>query len=510
MKIKQFLLAAFAAMALFSCSKEDAGDEPIVNEGTAYMAITFPDFAQKTRANESNAGSQEESKLNTAVVLLFDKDDKCLGTATFANFTTKPATEVQLVSANTTKVFAIINKNDQFDLRTVKGETWNDIKERLVEVVSTDIATDNNFMMTNSGDITDGGLVAATVYEKAADAKNDPAVILVDRLASKVKVGVANPVTVPNGAIFTFLGWELNTVNKATSLYTEHIKYDNASTSVVAGVYRQDHNYLTSKIPAAGANLIKYMTDNYSWLKNGTKGDGTDMSEVKRPTTDIAYCTENTMDATAQQWGQTTKAVIKSEFTPGKEADGNTLTAKVSYFSWGVGYYSHGGMKTAYKGNSGLKTDLITFLAAADGTFKALDPTAREEAAAIDAAIDRLDDYSGIKARYNAVKYFHKSVCYYDALIRHDSNVTVKMALGRYGVVRNNAYEITINAVNGPGTPWIPDPTEPVNPTDPTDPDKPINPTDPTTPDDEVDANLSVQVKVHDWTIWTHGVELGN
>ena len=41
------------------------------------------------------------------------------------------------------------------------------------------------------------------------------------------------------------------------------------------------------------------------------------------------------------------------------------------------------------------------------------------------------------------------------------------MALGRYGVVRNNWYHLELQSVSGPGTPWIPDPSDPDNPTPP-------------------------------------------
>ena len=60
-----------------------------------------------------------------------------------------------------------------------------------------------------------------------------------------------------------------------------------------------------------------------------------------------------------------------------------------------------------------------------------------------------------------------KGVCYYNILIRHDDEITEWMAHGKYGVVRNNWYTLTINSVKQPGTPWIPDKTDPTKPTNP-------------------------------------------
>ena len=94
------------------------------------------------------------------------------------------------------------------------------------------------------------------------------------------------------------------------------------------------------------------------------------------------------------------------------------------------------------------------------------------------------------------MRYYHESVCYYDVLIRHDQNVTEKMALGRYGVVRNNWYHLELQSVSGPGTPWIPDPSDP------------DNPTPPGTDDDEADAYISVKITINPWTYWTQGVDL--
>lgn len=80
------------------------------------------------------------------------------------------------------------------------------------------------------------------------------------------------------------------------------------------------------------------------------------------------------------------------------------------------------------------------------------------------------------------------------------------MALGRWGVVRNNWYSISLQSVTGPGTPWIPDPSDP-DPTDPTKPD-PENPTGPDIDDDENDAYLSVKITINPWTFWTQEANL--
>lgn len=61
--------------------------------------------------------------------------------------------------------------------------------------------------------------------------------------------------------------------------------------------------------------------------------------------------------------------------------------------------------------------------------------------------------------------------------------------LGRYGVLRNNWYELTVGKVSGPGTPDIPT----------------IKPTE---PDDESYKYISVSVKILSWAKWSHSYDL--
>ena len=98
-------------------------------------------------------------------------------------------------------------------------------------------------------------------------------------------------------------------------------------------------------------------------------------------------------------------------------------------------------------------------------TFTATDTKLATQKAAVQAVVGgRISYYGG-----NGESY------YYSSIIRHfqdDEGVDVDEAgvadaseytlkhLGRYGVVRNNWYEISINSVSGPGTPTIEEPGE--------------------------------------------------
>lgn len=120
------------------------------------------------------------------------------------------------------------------------------------------------------------------------------------------------------------------------------------------------------------------------------------------------------------------------------------------------------------------------------------------------------EDQDNYVARYNEqLSYYYQGVAYYQALIRHFNdqetpwtpnasmtNVTESIYnsnseadyLGRYGVLRNNWYNLTIDAITHVGSSTIPDRT--------------------TEPDDTVEQFLKVKINVMPWVKRTQGVIL--
>lgn len=96
------------------------------------------------------------------------------------------------------------------------------------------------------------------------------------------------------------------------------------------------------------------------------------------------------------------------------------------------------------------------------------------------------------------IKYYKGGVSYYyAALIRHFNDSEAKWEadeayalkhLGRYGVVRNNWYDITINSISGPGDPAIVPPSG--------------------NPDDNAEGYIRAEINVLSWAKRSQGVEL--
>ena len=75
---------------------------------------------------------------------------------------------------------------------------------------------------------------------------------------------------------------------------------------------------------------------------------------------------------------------------------------------------------------------------------------------------------ASIDRRMGAIKYFKAGESYYKALIKHfgddltpyersgeQNKYTEEKHLGRYGVLRNNWYELSVTSVSSPGDPEI-------------------------------------------------------
>lgn len=472
-----------------------------------------------TRALGEHHGTADEQNVKEVLLALFDASDVCLETKTLA--TTDYILNVGgankagydgkafKVPSATAKVLAVVNPSDKFKTACVASASWSAINGAVEQTLDEVIGTSkNNFMMINAGDNANpanGALVTANVKvvdgttitdvdAAIAAAEADRSMIYVDRVVAKVSLGT-NPdgVKVPAGVTCTFGDWALNITNKSMFPYSEIVMPAGGSTGAD---YRIDPNYELAGFDVSQFNYLKVADD-------GTlPADFSAMADSK-------YCLENTMAADAQTQAQTTSAVASAVYTPG------SFTVGESWFRLlGTTYKTLADLQAVYNdakaagtAADAAQTQVITlcdqFYARIAKAAAAQGKPVGGDFASI--TITELDDlksggeYSKPDAAAGetvGVEYFQKGVCYYNILIRHDDAITATMALGKYGVVRNNWYTLTINSVKQPGTPWIPDTT---NSTDKKDPGE---------DDDDKEAYLSVEITVNPWTTWSQGVDL--
>ena len=234
------------------------------------------------------------------------------------------------------------------------------------------------------------------------------------------------------------------------------------------------------------------------------------------------YCLENTFDLDNMKQGQTTRVVFKAKYTPKSitpDANGTFYKIGKNEALWNsadlekhitaavtkvVADASVAGTTTTITlkgsdndltaaGNRMLKASNIT-VTKATGDAVTLQP---EDVTAINNKLGLSEGY-GISTYKNGESYYIARIKHFGALtpwtegqetygINNNDNNT--KYLGRYGVLRNNWYELNVGSVSGPGTPDVPT----------------IKPTE---PDDESYKYISVSVRILSWAKRSQDVNL--
>ena len=357
--------------------------------------------------------------------------------------------------------------------------------------------------------------------------------IYVERAVAKVEVSVNGDdnndgtvslsVTGVEGHKIKFTRWALNVTNKSSYILRNVSGY-----ATWAGYYNANADGGTSALnrffgSAANPYRVYWAVDkNYS---SNTKTDFNqfngldaapnwkDMLDVEETThtTNVDYCFENTMAANQQIQGFTTGVLLEGKYAINDQTD--------------IDLFTLGSSSTVYS-ETEMLTYINTVLAAAssantyifDNTqaaatinteaefaqyFKTASGTAMTAAdAAIlmaDQSVAQINYYKGGKTYYwtRPIKHFGD---YYTPIYRDGYQVdyydnvgdyTENDHLGRYGVVRNNWYEIRITSVSGPGYPEIPE-----------------IPTDPENPDDGGDGYVKADINILRWAKRSQNVDL--
>lgn len=224
------------------------------------------------------------------------------------------------------------------------------------------------------------------------------------------------------------------------------------------------------------------------------------------------YCCENTFNLANMKQGQTTRVIFKAKYTPNgftenanfykigknvqlwKEDDlKKHITAAVTYV-----------IKSATEGNTtitlaGSDNDLTKagnrMLTASNITVT----TATGVVTLQDADVKAINDKLGL-SEGNGISTYESGDSYYIARIKHFGDDLTPWSsgeygtdnpayLGRYGVLRNNWYELNVQSVSGPGYPDVPK-------------------VKPNAPDDEDDKYINVEVKILSWAKRSQDVNL--
>ena len=241
------------------------------------------------------------------------------------------------------------------------------------------------------------------------------------------------------------------------------------------------------------------------------KADGTDANWTE--SSKALYCLENTFDIKNMLQGQTTRVLLKATYTPNALASATEKTFFMIGNSSDIWTKDNLIKQITSKANEALNTTNTLKVELKEDLLKAGTHFLTIKNVSIKDGETEMVNTPGLVAKLNnklglnetngvGIKTYENGESYYIARIKHfgddltpweEGNDTYGEKnlnwLGRYGVLRNNWYDLTINKISGPGYPDVPEV-------------KPI------TPDDEDTKYINVSVKILDWAKRSQSVDL--
>ena len=469
------------------------------------------------------------------------KDPNETGVTTHAKITAK----LESVNKND-KNFALVllnngtGTNAKVDMPSVgeKFSVWN--------ATATDkfAKPENGFYMANAPLFKDNNVTTLVPIESTKiypteeeAAKNAATDIYVERGLAKVTLGTGtttektvNSSTYQDDKV-TISNWVLDVTNQKaypihnvdglTTDYPEIWKNDATATTAPSTQRFVDNSKATAKRVYWGKDPNYDKNDLRNTDEAGKTAREAEFNYVanKDVTEDPAkplYCLENTFNLDNMMQGQTTRIVFKATYKPASLPKGEKTFYKIGK---NTAIWSKDNLETEIKTAvasvfPGVKTDNISvkldaeknnITAAGTHYIKADNITVKtsetEIATITPENITAINTQLGLKETDKVgISTYAGGESYYVARIKHFGDELTPWSsggygsdnlsfLGRYGMLRNNWYELTVSSVSGPGYPSVPE-------------------VKPNTPDDEDDKYISVSVKILKWAKRTQDVKL--
>lgn len=432
---------------------------------------------------------------------------------------------------------------------SLTGKTFNDLRTTAQTLTASELASvtsdaEGSFFMTNAplytnpGGVTDpngGNAVTLTkintenIYSTQAEAEDNPAAsIYVERAVAKVTVTNSNTGSAGSSLTYAITGWTLDVTNTKSYIVRN---VNGADWWSYKAATSNDYRFVGSAAVAAGLYRTYWAYDpNYASLVEGdfTKLEGTTPASL----TDVgknAYCLENTFNVANMNQNQTTRVIVAAKLTmAGAEESGdfyildndkNTIFTKENAVkAIKAEYLTNPAVVAALQDpTTGLNEGQSIGEADLTVNFDSKETTGGDlTVTEITISDDRAGDFKGgeipavlkadgnndIIAAVNAgkkVSYYKGGIAYYPVLIRHfdESQTPWNNAeyknngndyLGRYGVLRNNWYNIDVTAIKTIGSADVPDVYG--------------------TPDDPMESWISVEINVLSWAKRSQSVDL--
>ena len=528
------------------------GKDNVGKTGEAYASFTINlPTTRATRATDGEPafaeGDAKEYEVKNGTILIFDMDGKYVTSAQLGNMnpwkdiktdgvTTAATATVQLsgVTVGGSYQALVLLNNDVDDAPSkvtlpTSGESYADWSANAENANATYTNTDYIFMANApkyTGTSTEPTTLVpvANICASREQAEAQAATtVYVERGLAKVTMqkfndgGYTIAAGTYEGGKVEITAWQLDVTNKSTfpvhqtdGLMTawDQIwntgRFFDATSSMFQRVYwGKDPNYSGGALQDLAA-----CKDAFNMITNdkvvGEAG-------IENP----QYCLENTFDLANMMQGQTTRVVFKAVFTP------KGFTGSETFYKIGNNTAIWDATKLAQQ----IKTVAVTAMGITDAAeqnkysvdlskgsnisgvagqhlVEAGNIIYSGEAASskvTEAIVNAINEKLGLSAKTGISTYLNGEA-YYIARIKHFNELTHWEAgqaydtdnaafLGRYGVLRNNWYDLAVNSISGLGYPDIPE-------------------VKPNMPDDENEQFINVEVKILDWAKRSQNIDL--
>ena len=433
----------------------------------------------------------------------------------------------------------VLNNNSGTDAKInypTTDQTYAEWSQNADNATANYLKHDNGFFMANAPKYVAGApetlVEIKNIYASKQEAENSAATtVYVERGLAKVSLASTSAEQVDitggnyDGDKVDITGWTLDVTN--TKTYPVH---------VTEGLWAD--TWKTTVTPAAtnGATMDRFhdtkltefqrvywgldpnyskdfasVTDCEGEFTMATKANFKTGKDAKK----AQYCLENTFDIEHMMQGQTTRVLFSAKYTPDNFTDGETFykfgnSPKLWHAADVVAQIKAKAQEVLDEADA----DKVTVTLAAEGKDMTKSGVRLVEAANITYGttaltteqVDQINAKLGFKKATPTdaavgLSTYESGVSYYVARVKHFNELTPWAPgngtyagnnanwLGRYGVLRNNWYELSVSSVSGPGYPDVPK----------------VNPT---APDDENDQYINVEVKILSWAKRSQSVDL--
>lgn len=551
--VKNLFGMAVMATALVGCSSNDNlapdGKDNVGKTGEAYASFTInlPTTRATRVAGEPTfaEGDAKEYEVKNGTILIFTNDGKFVTSAQLGNMnpwkdiktdgvTTAATATVQLSGVEVGGSYqALVLLNNDVNATTSKvklpstGESYATWSAKAENATAAYTNTDYIFM-ANAPKYTDASAEPTTLVPVAnicasreqAEAKA-ATTVYVERGLAKVTMqkfnadGYSIAAGTYKGDKVEIKAWQLDVTNKSTfpvhqtssltdgfaNIWSTPRFYDGDNKTFKRVYWGVDPNYSDATLQ----NLIA--------CKDAFNMIGKDDIAGKTGNDHPQYCRENTFDLANMMQGQTTRVVFKAVFTPKDFTTGQTFykignntaiwdATKLAQQIHTVAVTAMGITDAVERENYVVKLDASTnnisgtaglhTITAANIEYKGTGTSL------VAANIDKINEKLGLKE--TGISTYLNGEAYYIARIKHFNELTPWTAgegygtandkyLGRYGVLRNNWYDLSVNSISGLGYPDIPE-------------------VKPDVPDDENKQYINVEVKILDWAKRSQSIDL--